>query len=1286
MRLLRFRAPFLALATLALPCAALVLVDGGFASAATITASTPDASSVASDPAAAPPARRTQVADRSALVHELVDSPLLAAGDVDGWHARVVELLLALEGAPSPIDEAALALLASSADELAEPARWTKTLERLAAVRTFDAHARAQLARLATNDRLARMSYDELERARSRDAHPESIASFRILAPLAGPERADAVRLEDLARDPGFERDHAGMRGERVRWQPGRREPSSASVFPAEWMEPVEGWVVLAFEFDSSASGPAVLEFDLAGSYALRSLPFLMARDRPWRGSVGDPAWSYSINGLPPVSIDPVAEERAPVELARFDRLNGRNRVLVRCRADAYASFALRVSLPDPAHGGPGVPLVFPALDASGCAAERSALGKSVGARTAGRAPATWQDRLENASAHAGRASELLALRGLVLAGGGRPIQGLELLRRAAEAEPRLAAHFAQELSEAPYLPEAWRRSKSRARFEALAGDGNRLDVEVALARTEVLEDREEDALARLEAARTRFARSPVPSLELARAYPRLDLDARGESARAEAVKLAPRSARVLREAAQELSGEDLHARAAALRLAECEGVGAYSSNLQSLSEELAAAGDSAGAERALRHARLRAGRLGLTSELAEFLIERGRLEEADALHAELARAYPRWVEPVLERAELARRLGRPADERARLEEALTRSPGSREARARLAALGVPDSTEALIARFRPDRAEVLRGYDRARWNDSVVRVLDSQVMRVFPDGSVESLTHEILHLKDLDGCKREGTQRGIGDVEKLVTIQAAKEPGAKDVELEPVEVDGEYVMPALKPGDFIERVYRVHEGAPEEGLSGLGSWRFASTDEPYHVSRYVVILPRGHGLELVQRNYSGTHEVTEEGDLEIHVFEVRDMDRVELEPGAPPPNWIVPWVQFGKRRDPAEVMRHVLFENARLAARPTPEVEALAAEVCAGVDGDEAKARALHAKVTGIVKQPNARSSASAVATLLQEEGNPVHLYSALLTAAKIEHDLVWSTDLSPECDPDQGLPFPDLGKFGRRLLLRVRPKGAAVAWCDLSVRGLPYGALVGNAPRAEALTRDGVVHLPDLPLEERQGSKVTLVLDVKEDGGADATVRLESTGNAGYAGKDRFREIPEAQRKAALGQVFARILPGFELAEVELPGLDGDGPLVLVGKGRVRKLLDADGDAWTLKLPVPALNLAAGLAGGEGERKLDYFLRGAIVSLADVRLTLPEGLRLEQGPPATNESWMGGRYVLAITPEEGRVLHLERDLLLAPFLLPARDYPRFAQFCAKVDEVERVPLRFAK
>ncbi|MBI5363764.1 MAG: hypothetical protein HZA53_11345, partial [Planctomycetes bacterium] len=119
---------------------------------------------------------------------------------------------------------------------------------------------------------------------------------------------------------------------------------------------------------------------------------------------------------------------------------------------------------------------------------------------------------------------------------------------------------------------------------------------------------------------------------------------------------------------------------------------------------------------------------------------------------------------------------------------------------------------------------------------------------------------------------------------------------------------------------------------------------------------------------------------------------------------------------------------------------------------------------------------------------------------------------------------------------------------------------------------------------------------------------------------------------------------------------------------------------------DAWPIKFPAPALNLSAVLAGGEGVRKLPYFLGNAIVSVVDVKLTLPEGLRLVDGPPKTNTSWQGGRFELSIEPENERSLRLTRKLLLAPFYIQPNDYPRFAQFCAQADEVERVPLRFSK
>jgi hypothetical protein len=201
-----------------------------------------------------------------------------------------------------------------------------------------------------------------------------------------------------------------------------------------------------------------------------------------------------------------------------------------------------------------------------------------------------------------------------------------------------------------------------------------------------------------------------------------------------------------------------------------------------------------------------------------------------------------------------------------------------------------------------------------------------------------------------------------------------------------------------------------------------------------------------------------------------------------------------------------------------------------------------------------------------------------------------------------------------------------------------------------------------------------------------VEDDGGAQASARQEASGNLGYVNKDRFRELPEARRKAEAARVFGGVIQGFELAEFESPGLVDDQPLALVARGKVRKFLDETSTGWTARLPLPASGLTAGLAGGEGERKLPYFFRTPFVSVSKVEITLPPGMRFVEGPPRTDESWHGCTFELAIDSGEDGHLTLTRKIVLAPFLIPPEEYAGFAQFCARVDEVERVPLRFAR
>lgn len=1171
----------------------------------------------------------------------LFEGPHAVTDDLDARAEDVTAYLERGGSGSDALDEAAVALLARQSGVLREPANWPRLLARLERA-PLGPFTHARVARLAAEKRVDHLAPGELAAASRRDSFPDYLAEFRMLAPLDGPD--PARRGEDLFASPGFEREHTGLRGERVRWRAARRSGLVSAIDPADWVEPVAGWALLAFEFESPVAGRGAVLVDTHGSNAQFSVAGLLATERAWNSTIGDPAWVASVNGGPRVRVDPLAAE-TPFE-TRLDAefVRGTNRVLVWCALDAYPSFALRVLAP-------------------GVAALRARI---------------LQDELPRGS----------VLRAQLLRAEGQPAAALAEFAELSAAQPdsvtRRALH-AFALAEAPYLPDVWRRARARPLFEQISGLQPRLDVEIQLARTLTGEDHEEDAIRRLEAARHLAPADPRPLLELTSVYPRLQMRFQARRALDEALALAPHSWFVLERAIDERRSSARHRAAAELREVEIEQLGAVANAESELADDLASSGYVERALACLRARDLRGGRPGQSLPIAQFLAARERWDEADRVYAELESAYPAWTAPPLGRAGLAHRRQDRAAEEQHLRTALARSPSDPAARAALRALLGSEPTETLLEEFRADRDAVFASYDAARWNDSVVRVLDSQVVRVFADGGWEALTHDIVQVKDLAGCESEGKQRLDGTVREIVTLH-----GPEREKLEPVELDGEYVMPGLKPGDFIERVWRSSAPAPSDGIVRLPNWRFASPSEPFHVSRWVVVVPRAlfaqsPPLELRTRNFAGRHEVLERGDDLVHVFELRDAERVQVEPGMPPQSWILPSAEFGMRHELADVQRD-LFAPARLATRVTPEVRAAAERVVAGVAGDSARARALHAFVRDTVRERNTNSAASASFTLLSERGNPAHLFAALLAAAGIDHELAWSRDVAPAADPDADEPFGGTEHWAGRLLVRVRPRDGAEAWCDLQSRDLPFGALLGNAPRAQVLTPRGAAELPDIPLEQRIGARVDVTLDIQSDKSALATLRLQTTGNASYDGKQRVRDLPASQLKAGIARAFGEILPGFDLETLDVEGLTDERELAFSGRGRVRSFLDETPDGLTAPQPLPALNMSATLAGGEGARVYPYFLGRDVVALGEVRVTMPEGMRLASAPPRTREEFAGGRFELAIEADGERTFVLRRKLLLPPFHVPAADYAAFAQFCAHVDELERVPLRFAR
>jgi hypothetical protein len=666
---------------------------------------------------------------------------------------------------------------------------------------------------------------------------------------------------------------------------------------------------------------------------------------------------------------------------------------------------------------------------------------------------------------------------------------------------------------------------------------------------------------------------------------------------------------------------------------------------------------------------------------LAERLADLQHLDEADALLAALGLAFPHWVEPVLLRADLAGRRGDAAVERAQLQEVLRRNPSHRPTRERLAELGVPDPAEALYAAEALDLDALRRADVDEGSADSVVKIVDSAIVHVWPDGSRETLTQDLYRVRDLPGCEQLGELHLQGDVLRVATIKP------DGTEYEPVRVQGAYVMPDLQPGDCVVAVTRDQDPAPPDGVVRLGGWYFSSEDQPFRRSRYVASVPRELPLKLVERNVEGVvrHEQHAQGDAVVHEFEALDQPRELDEPHAPPRAWWLPWIEFGMD---ADVPRHLaqLAIGMREPTAVTPEVRAAAEKAVAGVQGDEARARALHDFVS---KALDKRGWEGAAAALLGREGNAAFLYAALLAAADVPHELVWSRGVSPEADPEPDPPFAEDGYWAHKLLVLVQPRDGEPAWCDVDSEALPYGQLMHDAPGAPAVALPSrrMLAVPAAPLDDRPTLDFALQVQPAADGSAQVQATAVPRGGLEWIFKEGLRQAPAAAIKSWAQELFASLAPGIDLTRHDLPGLrEPDVPLTITGEGRVPLFLDDDGRSLSCTLPVPPLELGARLAGGEGHRRLPYFLPEPVVQFTDARIALPAGLGVAELPAGLTLDWKGGRYELSVEPDGTGGIAVRRRVALPPFALEAGDYAAFADFCAQVDAAERGRLRLSR
>ena len=1187
----------------------------------------------------------------------LLNSPSLRQGDVQATALESLELL-ETPGA-EPLAEAVLLLLHERLDGLDE--RW-KLIEPLAALDAgrFPAGAREKLALILGSLRR------DFALAPGAEAFPDYLGRFQALGPLPPRQESGSLtHLDQLARSlaasPDFGGELEGVDGP-LRWRELRRSPAFPYIDAFDALRTNTGLCVLAASFRSAGGGPAWIEIRAAFPSSMRSSVGSFPSDLPGYGySWNEGEFEYRDCRVPAPEL-----LRLPVVLR-----DGVNRLLLRSRMHGRLRPRFSVRVLD-SRGDP-LPVV---------ACDGAALGRPVDAQPPADDPfvevVPWLEERRSAGPN------LEALLGTLLTFEGEADRARECLEQALLRAPQanhLKAILALTTDRADYLPEGWRRSRARELAEEVASaDPTQFLMQQYMASALAGEDREEEALALLDGLVARYPRSSEAQRQRAQVFEQLGLSVLAEEAVGAALEIAPGNVGALADRARHWAQKGQPSRSAEVLLQIARLNGNQAGDLVLAAETLEQAGGGAQALELYREIEARFPRRRL--QLTDALIRMGELQEARERLVVDVEQNPRVSGMRRKLAALELRLGRPEAELEQLLAAVELEPSERALRERLSSLGLPDAATDFFEAGIIPVDEVLADYDDQGNSESRVLVIDHSMTWWFEDGSSERVTQNLYHARDLDGCESLGTIGVDGD---LLSLAVLKDRGRERIE--PIEVAGEYVLPSLRPGDFVELIWRETLPAPADGVQAPTSWYFASVDQPFHLSRFVVSIPDGLGLRVVPKRLDGIEVSSEHsGGRRVQRFEARHMPRVLQEPGAPPPEWFLPMVAVGSD-DSLEGVANYCRAEAEWNSCVRPEIRAAAAEVTRGLVGEEACARALHAFVSRSIDK-RAWSPSDATGVLLGREGNATFLYMALLAARDIDHELVWARGAAALEDLEPPPDFLEFGRWRQRPYVLVRPRDGTSAYCDMNYQLLPYAVPTGIGPGAEALSSatGERLQLPEMALEARPGIHVEASLRVADDGSARVQASCRFAAILGYSIKEQVRDLPENARLYNLRGIASRVLSGLEVGSYELPGLDDPSePMGIRLQAALRTFLDRDRDGYVCKLPIVPLQLGADFA-GEGARRLPFFFSSPLVGSFRVRIELPESIELVDAPEPITLNCPGGSWTLSLQREADGSWLLERVVRIGAFRLSPEEYPAFVQFCAAVDNAERGRLRFRR
>jgi len=688
---------------------------------------------------------------------------------------------------------------------------------------------------------------------------------------------------------------------------------------------------------------------------------------------------------------------------------------------------------------------------------------------------------------------------------------------------------------------------------------------------------------------------------------------------------------------------------------------------------------------------------------LAKALDHQGRHEEARA-EAEAGLAFRPEDHELWRAAGTAlEKLGRETEARAAYRRAVALKRNYPELENYLRYLEPEEET---LRAPRLDAYELIAAYpgDEAFPRDSAVWLLHDRQVEVFENGTSSRTVHYVVKILTTEGA------------DKFRYINISYSPGSETVELRRAAVlkpDGteitatqirehnvfdvgsrlyysyvnrEITMPNLAPGDTLEVAYKINDTGENLFADYFGDFFYFGENNSTLRARYVVTVPAGKKYYFHRLRGAPAPAVTRGEDKTTYRFEMSDLPPVEEEPYMPALAEILPGVQvstFATWRDVGRWYNGLIKD----VFRPSPEIEALAAELTTDDPDDLLKLQRVYNLVVSRIRYVGLEFGIGGYRPHTPKQCLEAH-YGDCKDKATLMNTLYrlmgWEAYAALVRTADLGeldYELPLLGLFNHMISYVKLPNGKTY-FLDGTAEYHSYRELPPLDQNLDAfvITDEGgeFIRTPTLTLADNHlRTRTTFVLQAN----GDAQVHRVVEYGAADAPYQRERFQVEEKRNAIIEEYWNGLYPGTKIFNAKFSDVSDYGQPVRTEYDAVaRGVFDAGSPRVHLDAVIHKSALLTQY-GKKAARTWPLIIRSNTKTTAELTYVLPQGYVVTALPLAKEFRSPYGAMKIDVRNAEGRVTVKQEFELYAQRISPAA-YAGFREFCLNVDDWENEPI----